>query len=178
MQSSKRVPVEPAPPYDDLILRTMRIRDLHEVLSIERRSFASPWKREHFLHEMRENRWARNRVAERSGRIVGYASLWVIDRELKINNIAVDPGLRRRRVGRWLLLAILHEALIEGCRLATLEVRPSNRPARCLYSAHGFVEVGRRKNYYAAEGEDAIVMSLDLRPSLWPEIASGRVGGV
>ncbi len=178
MQSSKRVPAEPAPPYDDLILRTMRVGDLDEVLSIERRSFASPWKREHFLHEMQDNRWARTRVAERAGCIVGYASVWIIDRELKINNIAVHPQLRRRRVGRWLLLAILHEALLEGCRLATLEVRPSNRPARRLYRAHGFVAVGRRQNYYAAEREDAIVMSLNLLPSRWPEIASGRAGGV
>ena len=45
-----------------------------------------------------------------------------------------------------------------------LEVRPSNPGALELYRQIGFVEIGRRKNYYAAKDgrEDAIVMSRDL----------------
>jgi ribosomal-protein-alanine N-acetyltransferase len=62
--------------------------------------------------------------------------------------------------------------------VATLEVRPSNAGARNLYRSHGFVEVGRRPNYYSAEGEDAIVMSIDLDPRRWTEIASGGATGV
>ena len=49
------------------------------------------------------------------------------------------------------------------CDLITLEVRESNDSARRLYDAHGFVVVGRRKNYYQDDREDAVVMTLDLR---------------
>ena len=46
--------------------------------------------------------------------------------------------------------------------LATLEVRRSNEPAINLYRSFGFRPVGVRPNYYADEGEDAIVMVLDF----------------
>ena len=44
----------------------------------------------------------------------------------------------------------------------TLEVRESNAPAIGLYQKLGFVEVGRRKNYYEKPREDAILMDLNL----------------
>ena len=43
-----------------------------------------------------------------------------------------------------------------------LEVRAGNEPAIALYRKHGFVEVGRRKNYYEKPREDAILMTLVL----------------
>jgi ribosomal-protein-alanine N-acetyltransferase len=156
----------------------MREVDLERVVTIEQRSFASPWKKEHFLHELRNNVWAVNLVAEREGEVAGYACVWCVHDELKINNIAIHEKLRRRGFGRWLLLSVLREALARGCRVATLEVRPSNAGARNLYRSHGFVEVGRYPNYYSDEGEDAIVMSIDLDARRWTEIASGGVTGV
>ena len=59
---------------------------------------------------------------------------------------------------------ILSPALRDGlaARLATLEVRRSNTPAIELYRSLGYRQVGVRPNYYADEGEDAIVMDLDL----------------
>jgi ribosomal-protein-alanine N-acetyltransferase len=51
-----------------------------------------------------------------------------------------------------------------ACRLVTLEVRRTNAPAQALYRAMGFRQVGVRPRYYAEEGEDAIIMTLDLDP--------------
>jgi ribosomal-protein-alanine N-acetyltransferase len=42
-----------------------------------------------------------------------------------------------------------------------LEVRKSNEPARRLYEAAGFSVSGERAAYYA-DGEDAVLMHLDL----------------
>ncbi len=42
-----------------------------------------------------------------------------------------------------------------------LEVATDNAPALALYTAAGFVEVGRRRRYYAG-GSDALVMRLVL----------------
>jgi ribosomal-protein-alanine N-acetyltransferase len=46
-----------------------------------------------------------------------------------------------------------------------LEVRPSNTRAIAIYQRYGFVEIGRRRDYYPAAGdkrEEAIVMRLPL----------------
>ena len=150
------------PSEPDLELRPMRESDLPEILGIERRAFPSPWKREHFLHEMRSNRWAVNRVVERGGRLVAYACLWYAEDELRINNIALRPELQGTGIGTWFLGRILSDAHDHGCRIAQLEVRPSNEVARRLYRRHGFKEIGRRRNYYSVEGEDAILMSRKL----------------
>jgi ribosomal-protein-alanine N-acetyltransferase len=44
---------------------------------------------------------------------------------------------------------------------ATLEVRVSNEPARALYRAYGFHDVGLRKRYYEDNGEDAVIMTTE-----------------
>jgi [ribosomal protein S18]-alanine N-acetyltransferase len=46
--------------------------------------------------------------------------------------------------------------------LSTLEVRRSNVGALALYRELGYRQVGVRPNYYVDEGEDAIVMVMDL----------------
>lgn len=165
---------------DEVRLLPMAESDVDQVLSIERRSFVSPWRREHFLHELRENSWAVNRVLKSGERVLGYASVWCIEEELKINNLCVEPGMRRRGLARSLLEELLTFARRRGCTLATLEVRPSNTAALRLYRSAGFAETGRRPNYYAAEGEDAILMSAALDDSEPPPgtVAPGGSAGV
>jgi ribosomal-protein-alanine N-acetyltransferase len=40
----------------------------------------------------------------------------------------------------------------------SLEVRESNLAAQYLYREHGFAPVGRRRQYYTDNGEDALIM--------------------
>ena len=149
-------------PHDDIDLVVMAEDHLDGVLEIERTSFGRPWRREHFLFEMRENRWAVNRVAIRAERVLGYACVWHLCGELKINNIAVHPAERQRGLASWILRRILNEAEKKGCRLARLEVRESNAAARRLYRRNGFEETGRREGYYQQDGEDAVLMEAPL----------------
>jgi ribosomal-protein-alanine N-acetyltransferase len=51
-----------------------------------------------------------------------------------------------------------------GIRLVTLEVRRSNEAAIALYRKLGYRMVGVRPNYYAEEGEDAMVMERQVGP--------------
>ena len=153
---------EPDPPVEGVRLATLRENDLVQVVEIERASFQSPWKREHFRFEIHENRRAVNLVARQGEVVIGYACVWELAGELKINNLAVRADYRRRGLARWMLGRILGRAREGGCTMARLEVRISNRAAIRLYEAHGFVEIGRRKDYYPAESEDAIVMQLAL----------------
>lgn len=143
-------------------LEPMGLEHIEAVLRVEQSSFASPWNRNHFLHEVRHNPHALNQVALSGDVVIGYTCCWLLGDELTINNIAVHPDWRRRGVARQLLRAVLDHASGRACRVAALEVRPSNRSAIGLYVSEGFGEVGRRPNYYAAEGEDAIRMELNL----------------
>jgi len=162
MPCSNHASFDAAPPVDRVCLVPMAADDLEQIVELESRSFASPWKREHFEYELRENRFALNRVLRRKNRIVGYACVWHLQGELKINNIVVHEGFRKRGLGRWFLARLLDEAATAGCTRAVLEVRPSNSDAVKLYFGLGFGEEGRRKGYYQQEGEDAILMARNL----------------
>jgi len=50
-------------------------------------------------------------------------------------------------------------AAARGAHEATLEVRPSNLPARRLYEKYGFKVVGTRTRYYSDNNEDALIMT-------------------
>jgi len=93
--------------------------------------------------------------------IAGYVVALDAADEGEILNLAVAPGGRRHGLGRALVQSILEALTARGVRQVYLEVRESNAPARALYAAHGFKEVGRRKQYYRRPAEDAIVLRLD-----------------
>ena len=76
-----------------------------------------------------------------------------------MDNIAVAPEARRRGVAD-ALLSVLTSFGRDNLAVLMLEVRASNLPAVALYEKHGFAAVGRRKNYYEAPKEDAVLMTL------------------
>lgn len=77
--------------------------------------------------------------------------------------IAVRREVRRRRLGRGLLRALLDSLGPAGIERCLLEVRESNTAALALYQSCGFARDGRRRGYYPSganeEREDAILMS-------------------
>src|SRR5260221_11651058 len=72
----------------------------------------------------------------------------------------VDPAKRRKGVARRLVAQLNSVA---GDELAfTLEVWVSNRDAIAMYEKLGFRSAGVRPRYYQDNGEDALIMLLDL----------------
>ncbi len=76
--------------------------------------------------------------------------------EREILQLGVLPVYRGQGLARELLLSL------PGEEPYFLEVRESNQAARKLYESVGFVELGRRPNYYQNPKEDAILMKGDL----------------
>lgn len=146
----------------DLIVDPMRVRDLNEIMIIERLSFSTPWSKGAFLSELLENDRAHYLVARMDGRAVGYVGIWLVADEGHITNVAVHPDYRSRGVGRRLMEAITDLARRRGARRLTLEVRKSNLRAQRLYESLGFRSVGVRRGYYRDNNEDAIIMWRDL----------------
>lgn len=139
-------------------VREMALQDIDPVLVMERLCFATPWSREAFIGEVRDNECAHYLVGETAGRVVAYGGFWRVLDEGHITNVAVHPDYQDLGYGKILLGALLRRAAELGVVSATLEVRESNFRAIRLYEKFGFEPAGRRKGYYADNGEDAIIM--------------------
>lgn len=140
----------------------MTTADIENVIAIERASFQFPWSTRFFLDELQVD-CARSILAEVDGRIVGYVLFWLVSEEVDIHNIAVHPDFRRQGIGRLLLEQVVAAARRQERLRVTLDVRFSNASAQSLYRRFGFVARGLRKAYYSDNGEDALVMALELR---------------
>ena len=149
-------------------IRRMTLADVDGVAAVEAATFPTPWSREAFISEMK-NVAARYLVAEKDGRIIGYAGAWIILDESHITNIAVLKDERGQGIGRALTHGLMQYLSNLGAAYATLEVRKSNEVAQNLYVSLGFIKLGVRKRYYEDNGEDALIMVCDHMPDADPE---------
>ena len=101
-------------------------------------------------------------VAETGGIAGGFLVARGLDGDWEIENIVVTPGLRRQGLGTGLMQAFLRHTGQIPIKTVHLEVRESNSAAQQLYKSLGFAHVGRRKSYYSAPAEDAIVLKLSF----------------
>jgi ribosomal-protein-alanine N-acetyltransferase len=176
-----------------LVIKPMQPAHVPAVMEIERQAFPLPWPEHAYRHELTQNELAHYYVlcprrpspsqmgatvwgrlwqtihhgpASDTGAILGYGGFWLMYDEAHISTLAVRAGWRRGGLGELLLTTLLDEARLLGARRATLEVRVSNVAAQTLYAKYGFEQMGRRKAYYADNGEDALILTT-------PELASG-----
>jgi ribosomal-protein-alanine N-acetyltransferase len=149
----------------DFEFRRMQVRDLPEVMEIERLSFSNPWHETTFQGEIQNAPISFPLVAERTanGRIEGYIIYWKIKDDVQINNIAVHPDARGSGLGEALLRCALARVQAEGAVFVSLEVRVTNSAARRLYVKLGFEVFGVRKDYYSNPTEDAVVMGRHIQ---------------
>lgn len=89
--------------------------------------------------------------------LVGYAGGWVVDGDVQILKVGVDPAWRRHGIARALLARVADDARNLGARTSSLEVRAGNTGAQALYEALGYRSLGKRPRYYS-DGEDAVIM--------------------
>jgi len=171
-----------ADPSVPFTVQPMQVRDIPEVMAIEKDSFPSPWSATAYRHALTQNElsffivvrrreppptsspgWSLTRWLSRSKPqlppIVGYGGFWVLDDEAHISTIAVQPEWRGQGLGELLLAAMIDLAASLNTRFVTLEVRVSNLVAQNLYRKYLFQEVGRRRRYYRDNDEDAVIMT-------------------
>ena len=140
----------------------MTAADLDAVAAAEQRIYSFPWTRGNFADSLAAGHGAW--LAREDGEMTGYAVVMPAPDEVHLLNISVLPELQRHGRGAALLIRLFDLARMQGRRRMLLEVRAGNTAAQVFYRRHGFVEIGRRRDYYPAhEGrEDAIVMAQDL----------------
>ena len=144
------------------MIRAMEVRDIPGALEIEKTLPGRQWTYRAFAESLQQA-YTWFTVAEtEDGRIAGYCCCERLYEEAEIVNVAVDPRLRRRGIGRELLRHLIEREKEAGTQSIVLEVRAGNEPAICLYEEAGFVRLGVRKNFYEFPVEDAVVMRLAL----------------
>ncbi len=142
----------------EILIRPMLESDLTQVLAIENASFPDPWTEGIFRSSLSDGTeiWF---AAEKDGKLLGYAGMQTVLDEGYIDNIAVDPGLRRAGVASALLGAMEAEARKRQLAFLSLEVRAGNTPAIQLYTRFGFQSVGKRPGYYLLPKEGALILT-------------------
>lgn len=141
----------------------MTAAHLPAVAALEQVCFpADPWSEELFRNALANPHTAILLAEGEDGAVLGYAVLSVVLDEGNLDNIAVAPEARRQGVAD-ALLGALTDFGREHLAVLMLEVRASNTAAIALYEKRGFAAVGRRKNYYDAPREDAILMTLEFK---------------
>jgi len=156
-------------------VRAMRPADLPGVVAIEGEAFTTPWSEETFRSLFDRPPWVLLVLEEEGGAsgIAGYAVLGCVMEQGELANIAVRSRDRGRGLGGLLLEQVVQEAVARGVRQLFLEVRMSNTAAAALYTAHGFQEIGVRKNYYEEPREHARVLVRRLPEGCTPPDSGG-----
>ena len=135
---------------------------IRQIEEIERDCFSRPWTAEQLKSQMRDEQHEFIAAVDGS-RVFGYVGLMSVLDEGYISNVAVHPDARRQGIGDALIDVLAAKAAELELAFLTLEVRESNAPAIALYAKHGFHPAGKRKNYYDAPKEDAVLMTCYLK---------------
>ena len=127
------------------------------IADIEKLCFSDPWSVNSIGSELRNplSLWL---VALEDSNVAGYVGSQTVLGEADMMNLAVHPDYRRRGVGEQLVLQLVDHLRRQGSHILMLEVRASNEPAIALYKKLGFIQVGRRPNYYTKPKEDALIL--------------------
>ncbi len=138
--------------------------DLEPLVALESGCFPEPWGRES-LTAPRSAALEESLVVRSPGtrEPIGYLRYRVTGDEAEVLRLAVHPGWRRCGVGTSLLAEGLRRIAGCGGRRVFLETEASNAAALAFYRAFGFLEISRRRGYYRAGAEDAVVLTLHLQ---------------
>ena len=95
-------------------------------------------------------------LAEDESQLAGFLVWQETDFEAEVLQIAVLPSYQGQKIATALF------DFLPADKEIFLEVRVSNKPALLFYKKEKFEEIARRKAYYHAPVEDAIVMKREI----------------
>ena len=95
-------------------------------------------------------------LAEDGSQLVGFLVWQDTDFEAEVLQIAVLPNYQGQKIATALF------DFLPADKEIFLEVRESNKPALLFYKKEKFEEIARRKAYYHAPVEDAIIMKREI----------------
>lgn len=152
----------------DFVIETMDNDDAPSLPRIHEEDFVRPWTEDEFTDLLAQSNvfgFAAREVGNRPAGPFGFVLVRQAADEAEILTIAVSRSARRLGLGRGLMDAVLRALHADRTASLFLEVDETNVPAITLYRRLGFIQVGRRPDYYRRPGGErtgAIVMRRDL----------------
>ena len=131
---------------------------IDDIFAIESKEIIVPWSKDALLNLIRQQNII-FRVMLLDDEVIGYYSFQKIFDEGYINNIAIKREYQSKGYGTKLFEDLIERAQKFEVKALTLEVEDDNERAIKLYKKFGFIEEGRRKNFYLNK-KDAIIMWL------------------
>ncbi|HSY37378.1 MAG TPA: GNAT family N-acetyltransferase [Acidobacteriaceae bacterium] len=151
----------------DWLIRPATPADLEAILAIEQASTEAPhWSESLWLAALRDEQgkdpMRASFVAEGNAGIFGFAVASYTGELAELESVVVSAPARRKGIGKALCQQVMDWSRKSGASELELEVRASSGGALALYRALGFVEQGRRREYYRNPTEDAVLMAVRL----------------
>lgn len=148
-----------------ITIQLATVNDSDVLYNIERECFTKEAFSKQHIAYLLENPNAISLVARVNNEITGFI-IGVIQRREKtmtghIYTIDVAVKHRRRSIGSRLLNELERKFEKEGVKICYLEARVDNVAARELYHKHGYVEVGKLRDYYS--GAHGVQFKKELR---------------
>ena len=147
----------------DIKIRRFKEDDFKAIMELEKEAFPlDPYTIEMVRQRIStypEGFW----VAIQNNKLAGYIASWIINKQPRIDTMAVHVENQHSGIGSILLTKSLQHFSQKGFESVELEVRPLNVTAINLYKKFGFKKVGVKKGYYKSDGSDALIMKKDLR---------------
>lgn len=143
--------------FFDVTVLEIEHRHIKEIAKLEKECFSTPWSEQTIEDAFKTG--TRFFVAQKGDLVLGYVGISAILDEGYITNVAVFPEARRQGVASALLNFLFEFAKENSLSFISLEVRESNNAAISLYQKFGFKTEGKRKNFYSAPQEDALIMT-------------------
>jgi [ribosomal protein S18]-alanine N-acetyltransferase len=145
-------------------IRVGRSEDLEALVGLERESpTTAHWPESSYRGLFDEGGPERiSLIAEDEGNPAGFLIARITGDECELENVVVAEASQRRGVASRLIQSLVKVASDQKAARIFLEVRESNVAARALYERCGFAIHGRRKSYYTAPTEDALLYNLVL----------------
>lgn len=143
--------------FPNVTVSQIEHRHIKEIAKLEKECFSTPWSEQTIEDAFKTG--TRFFVAEKNNSVLGYVGISAILDEGYITNVAVFPEVRQQGVASALLNSLFEFAKENSLSFISLEVRESNNAAISLYQKFGFKTEGKRKNFYSAPQEDALIMT-------------------
>ena len=151
-----------------ITIRPIKNTDFQQITQIEFESFSDPYPL-YLFEYFADNASALFLVAEEGESLLGYI-IGEIEQHRghpvgHLLSLAVRLEKRRQGIGLQLIRVLIEILKKKGCKNLVLEVRVSNYSAKSFYQKQGFRTIRRSSKYYD-DGEDALIMELNLEERL------------
>lgn len=135
-----------------MLKKVNSLNEIQKIYNLEKMLFPDSFYDIEQLMQMYADKNYNFYVYKNENNVDGYLIVLNLKKELEIIKIGVNPESQGQGIGTKLM-----NFLKEEHTTIFLEVNHHNTNAINFYKFHGFVEVGRRKNYYPDLG-DAIIL--------------------